>query len=62
VALGWAMTVGTGTATTTTATAASVFNGIAGAFPGIGAGTVAALGVATIRASRGARNRGGTRG
>jgi hypothetical protein len=62
VVLGWASTAGAGTAGTTAAAATGFFNDIAGAFPGVAAGTLVALAVALIRVTRGADSRWGTRG
>lgn len=62
VAFGWVGVDTLAGAKTTVAAATGVFQGIAGAFPGIAAGTAAALVVACARAARGAADRRGTRG
>jgi small-conductance mechanosensitive channel len=62
VAFLWATFHGLSSAKTTVAAATNVFQDIAGAFPGIAAGTVAALIVTGVRVARDAAERRGTRG
>lgn len=62
VAFAWVAVAGVSSAKTSVAAATNVFDGLAGAFPGIAAGTVAALTVAGFRYAQSAggarRNRG----
>jgi uncharacterized protein DUF6542 len=61
VAFAWVAVEGLSSASTTVAAATNVFQGVAGAFPGIAAGTVAALVVAGVRVLRGAADKRGRR-
>ncbi|WP_326855409.1 DUF6542 domain-containing protein [Actinocrinis sp.] len=61
VAFAWVAVAGVSSAKTSVAAATNVFDGLAGAFPGIAAGTVAALVVAGVRVARNAANTRGTR-
>lgn len=54
VAFVWVTLEGLGGAKTSAAAATDIFKGVAGAFPGVAAGTVAALAVAGTRAARAA--------